>query len=446
MRKAVSVAVASVLLGTTLGAAPATADSWTWRDRGGGRGPLSIQSVNAGHGRYRQPMLTITFDRALDPAAMGRRDFVVVDLELNGRGKTDLLVYFASVRGRLRTFSYEPRWKTWGGGVPFSRPTPRTLRLGLPANYEVGGAAFAVASYSEAAGCGEACWDVVPNRGYLVHDYTAPEFSAMVAPAEFWFEPEVPVWWRARDRGLSGLRDTTLMVSDAGSGKWRRVATRRAPGRSRVVVPGVEGKHMMFQTIARDRAGNVTKSPFVLTRVPYDQANPEGPGTLVGAWLEEERPDAQGGTVHVSTAPGDSLSFPGKGNLFCVILQWVGGPMEATFEVGETSHRLTQSAGDNQYRLPYCITTPEPGETTAKLTVIAGRLGVDGYWAGLEGNWKRDGTLRGPPGPHAHRDHQVARPAFETHGGDPGKLARPRCHRPPGRSSLAAWRRVSCAS
>lgn len=405
MRKA-PIGLVTLLLALGLTQHPAAADSWAWRDKGGGRGPLAIAGIRAGHASY-GPNLTITFDRPLDPGAMGRKDFVVVDVEADGRGKSERWIYLVSVRGRLRSFSYDPKS---GAVTPWSsrRPSRRSVVVPTLYDHEVryfGGHGFAVGSYSETGGeCLGGCWDVTPERGFLVHDYTAPDIVWFNTPTPhpdypFWFRPTLPVSWRVEDRGLSGIRRVMLMTSEAGTGDWHRAATERIDEFHRVTfhkvrVPAVEGAHVMFQLVAEDGAGHVERSSISLSRIPYDQANDSAPGTFTGLWSEDDDPEAQGATVHTSTSPIDSLSFSGAGNTYCVILRWVSETGGATLEAGGSSLEITQPSYAGDYLWPYCVRTEEAEEHTATLTIQSGRLSVDGYWIGVDGPWASDGTLR----------------------------------------------------
>jgi hypothetical protein len=398
----------SVLLMGALVASPASADSWKWRDKAGGKGPLSIAAVRAGHGSS-GPNLTITFDRRPEPAAMGAKDFVVVDVEADLGDKSERWIYLVGVRGRLRTFSYYPKSDSVVvDEMAFERSGRRSVVLFPLYDHEAtyyGGHAFAVGSYSETgSGCGRGCWDVVPERGYLIHDYTGPDIVWFNTPNPdpefpFWYRSKMPVSWRVEDRGSSGIRRVMLMTSDVGTGEWRRAATERPDGFHRVTfhkiaVPAVEGSHVMFRLVAEDGARNVTTSPVSTTRIPYDQANESGPGTFMGLWSEEDYRGAQGGTVHTSNVPIDSLSIPGEGDTYCVILRWVTASGSATLEAGDSSTEITQPSHVGDYLWPYCVQAERVAEQTATLRIQSGRVSVDGYWTGVDASSADDGSRR----------------------------------------------------
>ncbi len=396
MRKAAALLVLSSLFALALLTAPATADSWTWRDKGG-KGPLSIAKVQAGHGRH-GPTVTITFDQPLNPSAMGRKDFVVLDLETNGKGTSEAWIYFFGVRGRIRSYYYVPAIKTgWEDGAKFTRPDARSIKVVLPPSYpDDSGHMFAVGARSQ-TGCSPRCWDVVPNRGYLIHDWTDPVVPKLPAP-EWSLDGQVSVEWRGSDAGFSRLRRTTLMTGPAGSGKWRPVASRSGTLKhtARVVAPA--GGHMMFQVLAEDWARNSGRSSVVATRIPYDQTNPAGGGAFSGAWLESEDESRYGGSVHTSSAPLDSFTFSGAGNSFCVFFDWDTPAGSASYTVDGATRPLQHDPGSVETGLPECLDFTTVEERTATLTVDAGRLNLDGYWRGRIGGWTKAGTAPGGDG------------------------------------------------
>jgi hypothetical protein len=380
---------ASLALG--LVATPAAADSWTWRDRGGDARVLSIRSISASH-QANGPALTITFDRALRPSQMGRRDFIVVDVDSDGRGKSDQWIYLVSIRGRLRRFSYNPRTDTVHpiAGYTFSRPTPRSVRLSLSDFVSEYSVAMAVGSYTETApGCAGGCWDTVPNRGRLIHDWTAPQILAVTEPNLWNLLDYVRFTWETRDYGLSGFKRSTLLRGEPGSGRWEPVQVRTEPGRYRLRVPVEQGANVLLRPVAQDGARNKTMGPIRRVRVPYDQSNPEGPGTFSGQWAEADEEYAYGGTVHTSTAPAAALSFSGRGNVYCFHGRWGQEPVDATFEAGGETVEINTFPGGSAPPggQPVCITLPSVEDRVATLTVDLGRLSVDWYWEGIgDGN------------------------------------------------------------
>lgn len=401
--KLTTVAIASLLLAGVLAQAPATADSWTFRDRRGGRGPLAIESVKAGHWASGMPYITVTLDRPLKPSRMGPKDFVVVDYEGNGEPTSEGWIYVVAQNGRLTSFEHNPSTGETYGSIGFDRPNPRSLRV-VPWNYNQGGIGVAAASYSKssAAGCGRGCWDFAPNRGYLVHDWTAPVFERFETPDpidDFWYEPDIPVTWRATDTGFSGLRRTSVLWREPRGEEWRKLVTRSGDGLQEARVKAVEGAHMLIQGVAEDGAGNASASYSSLLRIPWDDANTSGPGVFTGAWTPEDDPDAMHGSVSVGTGPAAALTFSGAGDLYCVAMSWLEAtPAVVRLQVGDESQDLRRDATAPAARTTPCVGAAETGEHTATLVVLAGRAGVDGYWAGEQGSFEA------PPG--LQRGHQ----------------------------------------
>lgn len=375
----------SLVLGLLPGLA--AANSTTWRDRDDQDRALSIASLTAGHIED-QPTVTVQFDRALRPEAMGEKDFIVLMIDSDGEHPNEEWAYFVAVDGQLQRFSYNPHSEETHeiDESTFSRPTPESLEIRVTPFAPGEGHIFAAGSYTESApGCAKGCWDRAPNRGGLIHDWTVPWVHAVREPSTWTFQRTLMFYWEASDVGLSGFRRSTLMMSEPGSGKWHAVATRDEPGRYKVFVrPLNQGSNVMLRPVAQDGAGNKTIGPIRRTRVPWDQGNPNGPGAFTGMW-QEEMTHAFGGTVHVSNAAMDSLTFPGAGNLYCFQGWWGPDPVRATFEVGGETIEIDTVSSPPTYSdgYPKCIDVETVEERTATLTVHAGRVSVDWYWAGI---------------------------------------------------------------
>lgn len=418
MRKIIQIVLLSSTLALGLAAPPAAADSWTWRDRSGGRGPLAIESVKAGHSPSGIGLITVTFDRRLRPSRMGPKDFFVLDYEGNGERPSEGWIYVVAENGHLRTFEYNPTTGETYGSIGFERPTPRSLRV-VPWNGNQGGFAVAAVTYSEnaAAGCSGGCWDFAPNRGYLVHDSTAPTFERFEAPDPldgFWYEPDVPVSWRATDMGFSGLRRTSIVWRDPQETEWRRLATRSGEGAHEVRVKAVQGAHMLIQGFAEDGAGNTTASYPSELRIPFDDANESGPGTFTGGWTREADAEAMHGSHNVGAGPAAALAFRGTGNLYCVFVRWLDAlPARARLQVGDRGVDLNHDATWPAVPVTYCVRTETAGDHDATLLVLAGRVGVDGYWTGDDGTSTPVAGRTGAEGAHLVRT-AGSRPSLES--------------------------------
>ncbi|MDQ3916463.1 MAG: hypothetical protein M3323_14220 [Actinomycetota bacterium] len=382
MRRAVAAPFVPLLLALTLAQQPATANSITTIDTVGGSGPLGLTKVETGHaGLY--PKLTITFDKPIRPRTWGPKDFVVVDIDTDGKGASEAWVFVTPGNGRLFTSEYDPRTKWWDYSAGrIRRVSPRSIELRLDAAWAAEGHFYAAGSYRKDGGrCSRGCWDTIPNRGYLVHDSVPPSLATLSFP-QWALSETVRIAWRHYDRGFSKLQSTTLSMSDLESGVWRPVATAHTARRQvRDIPAGEEGAPMLFRVSAVDGNGNRSESGVLSTAVPYDQENAGGDPLFLGLWLEEENPDAYGGTVRTSTTTADAFTFGGEGDQFCVILRASEG--EASFSLdggGGTTGRAWGNLG-NGFHLDCIYTTY--GDHTAELEVVSGELMVDAYWVGL---------------------------------------------------------------
>lgn len=399
MRKLVIGLLLSSALALGLVQTPATADSWTFRDRSGGRGPLAIRSVKAGHWPSGAPWITVTFDRPLNPSRMGPKDFFVLDYEGNGAPPSEGWIYVVAERGRLKTFEHNPSTGETYSSIGLERPTARSLRV-IPWNYNQGGIALAAATYSKdaAAGCRGGCWDFAPNRGYLAHDWTAPQFESFTAPDpddDFWYEPEIPVTWRITETGFSGLRRTSVVWRDPRATEWLKLVTRRGDGAQQADVEAVEGAHMLLRGVAEDGAGNVGTSYSSILRIPFDDASPSGRGTFLGAWTREDDPGAMSGSVNIGMGPAATFGFSDTADLYCVVVRTVDQqPARIRLQVGDQSRDAAVDVGLPAARFPICVGTEEIAQQSATFVVLAGRIGVDGYWAGEQGSFSARTTSR----------------------------------------------------
>lgn len=370
----------------------AAANTWTWRDGDDHTRPLSIASVTAGHftdeALQVRPTVTITFDQTFRPEEMGPKDFLIVPIDSDAEAPNEEWAYFFAVDGQLQRASYNPHSEETYSihESTFSQPTPESLEIEVTGYAPGEGHIFAAGSYTESApGCEEGCWDWAPDRGGLIHDWRVPWVHGVREPSQWTYQRTLTFYWEASDVGLSGFERSTLMRTTPGSGKWRPVSIQDEPGRYKILVrPLNQGSNVMLRPVARDGAGNKTFGPIRRTRVPWDQGNPNGPGTFEGKW-QEKMSHGFGGTVHVSKAAGDSLRFSGNGNLYCFHGWWGPDPVRATFEVGGETIEIDTVSSSPTYNdgYPKCIDLETAAERTATLTVHEGPLSVDWYWTGI---------------------------------------------------------------
>ncbi|MDQ3951836.1 MAG: hypothetical protein M3279_02555, partial [Actinomycetota bacterium] len=378
--------ILALLTAAALVPAPASGNSITTRDRPGGKGPISLAKLQTGHVRLiTGPVsaLTITFDRPIRPRQWGPRDFVVVAVDTDRKPKDDYWYYVFAGGGRLYTSAYSPHTRSFSyyDQPRLKRISGRSIRLTMDGLSDFEGHFYAVGSFRKDGGvCRPHCWDTIPNRGYLVHDHVPPSFSLVSRP--LWaLRDTVPVKWRITDRGLAGVRRSTLFATDLETRKWRRVATNpTARKHVREVRRAPEGTSMLFRITAEDWNGHRVDSGTFGTSVPYDQENADGNPLYAGLWLETEDPAAYGGTVRASTTTADRFMFSGEGDQFCVFFRPFEGEMSFALDGGGgTTGGTWGNFGKGRHLV---CAWAEYGTHTAEVKVTSGRVMVDAYWFG----------------------------------------------------------------
>lgn len=372
--------------------APASADKGPWPDQNDARGPLAIRKIEIGHIRSwgRASTLTVIFDRPVDPARLGRRDFFVLDISGNARANSDVWFYFWGGGRQWFTYSYDPREKSVGyGGFWIRRLSPNSFKIILPYvdsrfRRETGGYRFRLASFSRTGtGCAEGCFDLVPNGDWLIHDWTRPtverwevsEYS--MAPGD---QAGVPVTFRVADRGFSGLAGWVLSKRIAGTQEWSRVRRGRSTALVRALVPTEQGQKVQLRLEATDGARNTAKPVFANTVVPYDDSNETAGATYVGFWEEQEYPGAYLDRLRVSSSPVDTFRFTAVARRYCVSYRVIAEHGAGRLEVGGQSTYLDMSFS---YTPPHgigCVELESEEARTAVVDISEGTVNVDGFW------------------------------------------------------------------
>lgn len=392
-RGAASLTLALCLL--ALVQAPAGADSGPWPDAGDGRGPLAIRRIEIGHIRSweRASTVTVVFERPVYPAELGRRDFFVLDLSGgNDDAKSDVWFYFWGGDTRWYPHSYNPRTKRVGyGGFWIRRQSPRSFRIVLPYvdsyfERDSGGYRFRLASYSRTGpGCSSGCWDAVPNRSWLIHDWTRPWVERWSAP-EFSLagdgEPVVPVSLRVTDRGFSGLAGWKVSKRITGTDAWTVVHEGTSTRPVQRDVPAEQGQALQLRLEARDGAGNAIRPRVRRTIVPYDDANADAGATYFGLWEEEAHDGAYLGDLHLSSSPLDSFRYTAEADTYCVSYLVMEDGGRASFEVeGEYYSGFDMSYA--RFGAPHgteCARFGTKETRTVIVEVEEGTINVDGFW------------------------------------------------------------------
>lgn len=366
----------------------AIADRGSWWDRRDrARGPLAISRIEIGHTQFHST-LNIVFDSRVTPATFGRDDFVAIEISGGKRPRTDYIIFYGARQGRLFTFIYDPQQReSASGGYWHRRPSPRELKvvnaeIGLP--MDAPGYRFRVSTFSEGGGCTSGCWDAVPSRGWLLHDWTRPTVRAFEL-AE-WSIPSgtrafSSVKWAVYDRGLSGLRRRSLMMRETDSGEWTRVRSSSTAGTSLDDIGVTPGTRTRFRVTALDGVANLTRSHTLRTRVPLDDTSTEHQATYFGVWSQQESESAYLATLHVSQTPLATFSFAAEAKMYCVVYRVGDEWGQATFTVGDDSQRVDQTFQSTiSTVVPSCIGFDSAEPRTATLKVDEGVVNVDGYY------------------------------------------------------------------
>lgn len=373
---------------------PAGADRGPWPDPGDGRGALAIRKIEIGHIKSWEHASTVTvvFERPVYPAELKRRDFIVLDLSGANDGKSDVWLYFWGGDKQWYTHSYNPRTKSVGyGGFWIRRQSPRSFKIVLPYvdsyfDRDRGGYRFRLATVSRTgAGCASGCFDAVPNRSWLIHDWTrpwverwrVPEFS--MTPGE---EPAVPVALRVTDSGFSGLAGWKVSKRVAGTDAWTQVLEGRSTLPQERLVPAQQGEKLQLRLEAGDGAGNEIKPRVRATVVPYDDANADAGATFLGLWEVQEREGAYLGDLHVSTSPLDSFRYTATARRYCVSYLVMEDGGHASFEVGNEQFgglSMDHTYGGGAHGTE-CMEFDTEETRTVIVEVEEGVINIDGYW------------------------------------------------------------------
>jgi hypothetical protein len=372
-----------LLLGTiTSLPSPSRAAPFSFGDRDRAQGRLAIERIRV---RIDEGIvMTVFLKQAIDPSELTRDEFFVVELQTNHRPRPEETIFFFARKGRWDHAIYYWRTKTFTyfTGNRIRQLSPRSIRLRFSSTSEpsAGGYLYRLASVSSGEGCGDKCWDAVPNRGWFVLDWTSPAIRRFDVTPLAQTAPEgglqIPVTWRVTDRGLSGLKSHTLWMRTFGETEWKKVLTSRSEEALTHLLPVDEGQHLQFQITAKDNFGNNVTSEIRESFVPFDDTSPEGT-TYFGYWSEEDRPDSYGGSIHKSTTPLDTFSFSGEGTQFC--LYYLTSPEFGTAEVeynGERHGTIRMDSGDRFWCYPFA----DSAHRTITVTVASGVINIDGFW------------------------------------------------------------------
>ena len=363
---------------------PARANSLSGSDQDASHGPLSIRRVEAGHrGDGHRTKIDVFFDRAVRPGELEVGDFFGIELDGRGDRTGDAVILGAA----------GPR-----GWYPFQRggmTSPEIQRIAANGfrvivsphsdwfSPDGGGYRFRLASYSESGPeCSGGCWDFVPNRGWLIHDWTEPVIRRFLVPDIVLPQPEqtlIPLSWRLSDRGRSGQPVWTLWKRIMGDDNWMKVRSGVSATFNEMQLAAAEGDAFELKLTARDGVGNRARWKLRDTRVPVDDAAARYDATFSGLWEERPTEGAAFGSVHSSRTPLDTFSFSGSGTRFCIsyLVADDFGIGRLILDTGE-EHGFSQSTeSDPGYA---CVESEGSAPRTATVSIDYGIVNIDGFW------------------------------------------------------------------
>ncbi|MDQ3877595.1 MAG: hypothetical protein M3290_04495, partial [Actinomycetota bacterium] len=351
----------------------------------------------------RQSTVTIVFSHSVKASQLHIGDFLVLELSIKNRKKGDIWFYVV-VDGahRWAAYYYDPQTRTHGsGGFYIRNVSARSLKIVgvdgfLPSPYGNGpyGYRFRLASFSRTGpSCSKGCWDAVPDRNWLIHDWTPPfvmrwevptkgmgipNFS--LSPAE---EPGVPVTFRVIDKGFSELRRWTLYSRLEGADEWTKAFQGDSERLVNRTVSASEGDELVMRLQAQDRAGNTVTAPVARTIVPYDDTSTAGQATFFGVWNENDEADSYRTTLHVSSTPLDSFSFTASARMYCIFYRASNDAGQANLQADNQSAHvdMAYSAFGDSHGIT-CLYFDTVQTRTAELKPTEGAINVDGYWFG----------------------------------------------------------------
>lgn len=383
-----------VLLGFALGlSGPAAADRGPWPDRGDrARGPLAIDKINIGHDEYERSIIALTFERPVDLASLAARDFVVIELDTHGTARSDAWLFLDPERRGWRTWSYDPQTKHIEEYNFYARRTsPNSLRVTIPnynfdPDYDRTGYRFRITSVSQTGSqCRRTCVDFVPNRSWLVHDWTPPWVSRFEVP-DFSLPPGkgpgIFVGMQVTDEGYSGLRARTLWKRERGTKRWVKVTSDSITRFTRRSYPAKPGSVLELKLTGRDGAGNAALSAGVgTTRIPYDDGGTDHAPAFVGLWEQVENGRAYGGSSHTSAQPGAAFTFAAVGKFFCFSHLNGDSSARVSFVIdnsrGQSIHLVREAEGRHS---TICRSFDTEAMRRATVIVEEGSVNIDAFW------------------------------------------------------------------
>jgi len=190
-----------------------------------------------------------------------------------------------------------------------SHPNPKTFRLVFDRRL-VDASAFFWFAFADTEGEGRCCFDAVPNRRWVIHDYRAPAINSVATDAlsgRTVSNSQVPVSFNVQDSGI-GLAEWRVHSRPTGTETWSIADRGTRDGARTAAVPMTQGGVFDVCVAGVDLAGNVNAENLIRVKVPLDDVAPEL--TYGADWSTS---GAQGtdfmGTRHTTTTAGATISF-----------------------------------------------------------------------------------------------------------------------------------------
>lgn len=273
-------------------------------------GIVDLRSASMGHGRDTDIVATISTFGRLSPGDLDP-DQAVIGFAFSTDQNFDDVEQVAFVFGRGSRFHgvMATANGTFLATFRVSHPNPKTVRLVFDRRLVDEGSYFWFA-FADTEGEGRCCFDAVPNRRWVIHDYRAPAINSVTTDAvsgQTVSDSQVPVSFNVKDSGI-GLAEWRVHARPTGSEAWGIADRGTRDGARTAIVPMTQGGIFDVCVAGVDFAGNVNAENLIRVKVPLDDAAPE---LAYGAGWSTS--GAQGtdfmGTRHVTTTVGATISF-----------------------------------------------------------------------------------------------------------------------------------------
>ena len=344
--------------------------------------PLDIVKARIRSIDERVSVARVTFRHAITRRDFGFPNFFALVINRDGDRKPEHLLYVIPYKRQLKVLSHNVEEDSdfcCSGGVRMLNrrtlrirfgkyidyiPEPKGLRLGFLAGVKNDGR------------CSSGCIDVLPRRGWIIHDWTPPNVTVK-APSFALADArsEAAVSYQVSDAGRSGIGRHALMRRPLGTSEWSVVTAGSSSGEfhARLKVP--PGQTIELRAVAVDGQGNRTVSDIERVLAPYDESS----GTVSGLWEQRSVTGTYRGTDAVSTSPVDEFTFSGYGDRYCILYTQGAEYGRAVF-VTEAGEHPFDMAGESQHLKQKCLTFYEPQDRDIRLRVEEGTINIDGFF------------------------------------------------------------------